>query len=64
MATLKSHGWSVTVNQVSGRLVISRADAPGTIEIPVVDHAYAVRVVNESDEVVESLLVRHEQLER
>ena len=64
MATLKSHGWSITVNPVSGRLTICRADAPGEIEIPIVDHAYAVRVVNESDAVVESLLVRHDMLEK
>ena len=64
MATLKSHGWTITVNQISGRLEIYRADAPGAIEIPIVDHAYAVRIVSEDDDLVESMLVRPAHLEK
>ena len=63
MATLKAHGWSISVNEVSGRLNIYRVGSPGEIELPIVDGAYAVRVVNEVGSIVDSLTVRHDQLE-
>lgn len=62
MAMFKEMGWTVSCNPVSGRLCIYRDDAPGWIDIPIVEGAYVASVVNEDGDLVSGTTVQHKDL--
>ena len=57
-----SQGWSVTVSPISGQLTISRVGCPGQIELPVVDDTICIRLVDDNDQIVDSITAQYKHL--
>lgn len=64
MCVLKDAGWTICINNVSGKVTIYRQGEPGAIEIPIVQGALHVRIVDENESIAESITVKTEHLGR